>query len=238
MNMKEEYDKKYFEKTAEDVGLLLKKRRPVWSRWTRIIRKYEASGKLLDVGCGPGFFLAYAEKHYDVHGIDISEYALKEARQRARKAKLSVGDATDLDCKNDYFDIVTCFDLLEHLPNPGLALQEFRRILRDGGILIIRVPNMESIGAKWKKEEWFGHRDKTHVSLLSNEEWINLLKDTNFKILEVFYDGLWDTPYFKRVPKILQDIIIKIPSLILFWFGIKFSKRYGENLCMIACKRR
>lgn len=236
MNMKEEYDKKYFEKTAEDAKLLFKKRRPLWSRWMRIIRKYEDSGKLLDVGCGPGFFLAYAEKHYDAHGIDISEYAIRKAKQRTQTAKLSVEDAMNLDYRNDYFDIVTCFDVLEHLPDPRLALQEFYRVLKKGGILIIRVPNTESIGAKWKKEEWFGHRDKTHVSLLSNEEWINLLKDINFKILEVFYDGLWDTPYFNHIPRFLQDIFIKLPSLVLFLLGVKYSKKYGENLCIIAKK--
>ena len=136
--MKQKYDKEYFEKTAEDVGLILKKRRPLWRRWVKIIRKYKTAGKLLDVGCGPGFFLACVEKYYDAHGIDISEYAVREAKQRAHTVKLSVGDATDLDYKNDYFDIVTCFDLLEHLPDPELALQEFYRILKNDGILIIR----------------------------------------------------------------------------------------------------
>ena len=237
MNMKEEYNKEYFEKTAEDVGLILKERRPLWRRWVKIIHKYKEAGKLLDVGCGPGFFLAYAERYYDAHGIDSSEYAIRKAKQRT-KAKLSVGDATDLDYKNDYFDIVTCFDLLEHLPNPELALQEFYRVLKNEGILIIRVPNTSSLGARRKKEEWFGRRDKTHTSLLSSEEWLDLLKDNSFEIMEVFHDGLWDTPYFKRVPKILQDIIIKLPLLTLFWLGMKFSKKYGENLCMIACKRR
>jgi len=237
MNMKQKYDKRYFEKTAEDVGLLLKERRPLWRRWMKNIRKYKASGKLLDVGCGQGFFLACVEKYYDVYGIDISEYAIREAKQRTTQVKLSVGDVTDLDYKNDYFDIVTCFDLLEHLPDPELALQEFYRILKKDGIVIIRVPNTDSIGARWKKEEWFGHRDKTHASLLSNEEWLSLLKESGFEILEVFHDGLWDTPYFKRVPKVLQDIIIKLPLLTLFWLGMKFSKKYGENICIVACKR-
>ena len=93
---------------VKGAGLLLKKRRPVWSRWTRIIRKYEASGKLLDVGCGPGFFLAYAEKHYDVHGIDISEYAVREAKQRTYHVKPSVGDTQNfcpLICV--YFNIIS-----------------------------------------------------------------------------------------------------------------------------------
>ena len=237
MNLKEEYDKRYFEKTAEDVGLLLKERRPLWRRWVKIIHKYKEAGRLLDVGCGPGFFLAYAEKYYDAHGIDISEYAVREAKQRTRTAKLSVGDATNLHYENDYFDIVTCFDLLEHLPNSELALQEFYKVLKKEGILIIRVPNTDSIGARWKKEEWFGYRDKTHASLLSSEEWIDLLKDNSFEIMEVSYDGLWDTPYFKRVTKVLQDIIIKLPSLTLFLLGMKFSKKYGENICIVACKK-
>ena len=60
--MKQEYDKKYFEKTAEDVG---------------------------------------AKRYYDVHGIDFSEYAIREAKQRTRTAKLSVGDVTDLDYRNN-----------------------------------------------------------------------------------------------------------------------------------------
>jgi SAM-dependent methyltransferase len=82
--MNQEYDKNYFEKTAEDAGLILKERRPLWRRWVKIIQKYKASGKLLDVGCGPGFFLAYAERYYDAHGIDISEYAIKEAKYRTK----------------------------------------------------------------------------------------------------------------------------------------------------------
>ena len=233
--MKEEYNKEYFENTAEDVRLILKKRRPLWSRWVKIIRKYKASGKLLDVGCGAGFFLEYAEKYYDTHGIDISEYSIREAKQRTHTAKLSIGDVTCLDYKNDYFDIVTCFDLLEHLPNPKLAIQELYRVLKNEGVLIIRVPNTDSIGVKWKKDEWFGYRDKMHVSLLSNGEWIDLLNANSFEIQEVFYDGLWDTPYFKVVPKILQDGIIKLPSLILFLLGIKFTIKLGENICIIAC---
>jgi hypothetical protein len=60
--MNQEYDEKYFEKPAEDVGLILKGRRPLWRRWLKIIREYKTSRKLLDVGCDPDFFLAYEER--------------------------------------------------------------------------------------------------------------------------------------------------------------------------------
>jgi len=230
------YDEKYFRKTRADVGVLLTKKRPLWGRWIKIIRKYKPSGRLLDAGCGEGYFLEYAEKYYKTYGIDASEYCIKEAKQRTNHTKLSVGSVTRLDYDNEYFDVVTCFDVLEHLDTPNIAIQESYRVLKSGGVFVIRVPNTHSIGTKFKKDEWFGYRDKTHVSLLSNEEWFELLQKNNFRILDIFYDGLWDTPYLKGIPKIVQDVFIKYPSLTLFWLGKKFSRRYGENLCVMAKK--
>lgn len=230
------YDEKYFRKTRSDVGVLFPKIRPLWRRWIKIIRKYKHSGKLLDAGCGEGYFLEYAEKHYETYGIDASEYCIKEAKQRTNRTKLYVGGITHLDYDDEYFDVVTCLDVLEHLDNPGTVIQEFYRVLKVGGVFVIRVPNIHSIGAKWKKDKWFGYRDNTHVSLLSNKEWFEVVRESNFKILDTFYDGLWDTPYFRGAPKIVQDVFIKYPSLTLFWLGKKFSRRYGENSCVIAKK--
>jgi len=207
------YDEKYFRETRADVGVLLTKMRPLWRRWIKIIRKYKPSGKLLDAGCGEGYFLEYAEKYYEAYGIDASEYCIKEAKQRANHTKLSVGSITHLDYDNEYFDVVTCFDVLEHLDNPSTAIRESCRVLKSGGVFVIRVPNTHSIGIKLKKDEWFGYRDKTHVT---------------------FYDGLWDPPYFKKVPKVLQHLFFKIPSMILFVFGFGSSKLFGENLCVIT----
>jgi SAM-dependent methyltransferase len=210
--------------------------RPLWWRWVKIIRKYKSSGFLLDVGCGEGYFLQYAERYFKTYGIDISEYGIREARQRAIKSKLYVGGVAPLYYDDKSFDIVTCFDVLEHLKNPEAALQECKRVLNRGGLFIIRVPNTSSLGSSWKKEEWFGYKDKTHVWLLPNNEWLSLLRKNNFQILEVFYDGLWDTPYIKIIPKFLQDIFIKFPSQVLFFLGLRFTERYGENLCVVAQK--
>lgn len=231
----DEYDEGYFKETRNNVGLLLKKMRPLWWRWARIIRKHKSSGRLLDVGCGEGYFLEYVERHYDVYGVDVSEYCIREARHRTNRAKLSIGSITYMDYEDESFDVITCFDVLEHLENPEMAIQECRRVLKSGGVLVTRVPNTSSLGCKCKKEEWFGYRDTTHASLLSNEEWFEVLQKSNFKILNVFYDGMWDTPYSKYIPRLIQDCLIKFPSLILFLFGVKFPQKYGENLCIITC---
>ncbi len=233
----DEYGEDYFRKTRNSVGLLLKTRRPLWWRWVKIIRKYKKTGRLLDIGCGEGYFLQCAEHYYDTYGMDVSEYGIEEAKRRANRTELSVGSIRNMDFSKECFDIITCFDVLEHLENPEAAILECRRVLKAGGLFVVRVPNTLSAGCKWKKDEWFGYRDRTHFTLLSNEEWLHLLSKHGFLVLKVFYDGLWDTPYIKGIPKIIQDMLIKFPTLMLFFLGMNFSERYGENLCMVAQKR-
>ncbi len=229
-----EYDGDYFKKTRSNVGLLLTTMRPLWGRWVKIIREYKSGGRLLDIGCGEGYFLQYAEKYYEAYGMDVSDYCISEAYRRTKKTKLSTGSIAHIDHGDEFFDAVTCFDVLEHLEDPEAAVQECRRVLKPGGVLIVRTPNISSLGTKWKKEEWLGYKDPTHRSLLSNEAWISMLRKNDFEMQSVFYDGLWDTPYLKYVPKILQDIFIKFPFLGFFSLGMRFSKKYGENICIIA----
>jgi hypothetical protein len=126
--------------------------------------------------------------------------------------------------------------VLEHLQSPETALHEFNRTLKIGGILLISVPNTESVGLKWKGEGWFGYRDPTHISLLSPTEWVKLLESKEFKIIDTRYDGLWDTPYFKRIPKKVQYLFLTIPSMIFFWLGVRFPKKYGENILFCSKK--
>lgn len=204
---------------------------------THYLRKRIKNGKLLDVGCGVGYFLIRAEKYYETYGIDISHFAISYAKRNLNKSILKLGSATNIPFSDEIFDIVTCFDVLEHIRNPREVLREIYRVLKPSGVLIVRVPNTESVGLNLKKDDWYGFRDETHVSLFSNDEWIKLVEDESFEIIDVFYDGLWDTPYFRRVPKILQDILIKIPSLVLFELGVRFPKRLGENLHIVAIKK-
>jgi len=234
--MTEKYDKKYFKNISKDVGIIYKKHRPTKNFWTIFIRKYKSSGRLLDIGCGQGFFLEYAEKYYETYGMDISKYAIKDARNKTYTTKYILMDVTKLGFKDNSFDIITCFDVLEHLKNPKSTLQDIYRMLRRKGILAMTVPNLNSIGLKLKQERWFGYRDTTHISLLTNKEWLIMLEKCGFNIIKVFYDGLWDSPYFNYIPSFIQHLIFKIPSTILLSIGIKFPQKYGENLCVIAKK--
>lgn len=238
---KDKFGEQYFESTSNYPRAILKRGIGLQSRlWLRYIRKRKKEGRLLDIGCGKGFFLERTEKFYETYGIDISEYAIGQARSRLHNTRLHIGDAYQLDFDNDYFDIITCFDLLEHLENPELTIKKCYLMLREGGLFIFRVPNTDSYGLRWLEGKWHGHRDPTHVSLLSNEEWSQLLGKNGFRIMDRFYDGLWDSPYFGVIPAFIQHIFFKFPFTVLFpllsILGIKLPRKWGENVILVSIK--
>jgi len=204
------------------VGLLLKTMRPMWWRWVRILRGYKRTGRLLDVGCGEGYFLQYAEKYYDTYGSDVSEYCIREAKQRTDRTRLSVGSVTHIDYEDENFDMITCFDVLEHLDNPGAVIRECRRVLKRGGVFVARVPNTLSPGCKWKKEDWFGYKDKTHVSLLSNEEWFEVFRKNDFEIVGVLLRWLVGYPLSEIHSEICTGLFYKNTFIRAFsgWYEI------------------
>lgn len=237
MSEKQLYNKNYFVKQYE--RRWLKGYKPfLHNYWVRYLRKIKQKRKLLDIGCGEGFFLSYAERYWDTYGIDISDYAIFRAKKTLKKTNLIIGDINNLNLyyENNLFDIVIAFDVLEHLENPDNVLNKIEKIIKNGGFLVISTPNLGSISIKWKKENWCGFRDETHKTLLSNEEWFSLLKKNQFNIIEYFYDGLWDSPYFKKIPIFLQHLIFKIPSTILFGI-VKFTKKFGENIFIVARRK-
>ena len=235
MKNKMEFEKDYYEKTHGNT--ILKGEKPLYHRFIlRLLKKFKKNGRLLDIGCGGGFFLRLAENCYETYGIDISKWAIEQAEKKTKKSKLRYGDISNTVFEKFFFDIVTCFDVLEHIENPEDTFQKISRYLNDEGILLISVPNLDSIGRKWKKNNWFGYRDKTHISLFSEKKWLEMLKKNKFEILDKFYDGLWDSPYFKSVPNFLQHLFFKIPFSILIGLGIKFPKKLGENIIFITKK--
>ena len=229
------FDKEYYENYKHTIT---KGTKPLYYRfWVRYLRKRLPSGRILDAGCGHGFFLKCAEKYYETFGTDISMYGIDQAKRISSKSYLQVGNVYKCGYKDGVFDVVINFDVLEHLEKPVNALREYNRILKIGGLLIISVPNVHSIGKKWKKNKWFGYQDKTHQMLISNDQWINLLEQNGFDINDIFYDGLWDSPYCNVLPTLPQHLIFKIPVAILFWLGYKFPQKFGENICIVGVKK-
>jgi 2-polyprenyl-3-methyl-5-hydroxy-6-metoxy-1,4-benzoquinol methylase len=101
-------------------------------------------GRLLDVGCGLGFFVKKASSlpDWDAHGCDTSKAAVEFAQRELGLASVRHGPVQECGYPENHFDIVTLWDVLEHVPEPDALLSFLRTPLKDDGILFIHTPNV------------------------------------------------------------------------------------------------
>ena len=99
------------------------------------------TGRLLDVGCGLGGFLAQAlAVGFEGEGSDISEYSRTVIQQRLGLA-IHLGELESLGLASGHYDVVSSWDTLEHVRDPRKLLCEMRRLVRPGGVLLLRTIN-------------------------------------------------------------------------------------------------
>jgi SAM-dependent methyltransferase len=95
--------------------------------------------RILDVGCGTGANLLMLSQYGDAEGVDVSQDALAFCRERGL-AKVTLGAAEKLPYDDGIFDLVTAFDVVEHMDDDLAGLREMRRVLRPGGRVLLFVP--------------------------------------------------------------------------------------------------
>jgi len=115
-------------------------------RLSSIVREVPHKGQLdlLDAGCGEGHLLqklyqSYPGHHY--HGLDITEVALVKAGERCPFANFKQADLTRTGFPDEFFDVIVCTEVIEHIYEYATVLKELKRILKKGGHLILTFPN-------------------------------------------------------------------------------------------------
>jgi len=151
-------------------------------------------GIILDVGCGPGFLLSALDEKWDKYGADVSKTALEYC---AKYARVYHGELSQLDLKEDTFDLVVMNHVIEHLTEPLEYITEARRILKDRGILIIATPDFDSACARHFGNNFRMLHDKGHISLFTSFSLVKILEDCGFEIIQVEYP-FFDTVYFSK----------------------------------------
>lgn len=155
-----------------------------WEFEAFVQRKPLVGGRLLDVGCGDGYFLKMAqEAGYDVHGIDSSEQGIRAAQQRGL-TRVHRGFPSDFFRKyGGAFDVVTCFHTLEHVEDPSGFLGQLCRFLRPGGLLVLGVPNARRFTVRLRRE--IQDFPPTHLTRWTAEAMDAFLKRHGLKVHEV-----------------------------------------------------
>lgn len=150
----------------------------------------------LEISCGKGRCtkeLNYLFKEY--LATDISREMLSIAKKECPNVKFKIEDAEKLSFHSEYFDILFCIAAIVHYPNPQFALNEFYRVLKKKGILILDSDNTRSIRriVKWIYrffEKNKNIRGSDIFSTYTRKEIINMVKKAGFKIKKVRYIGL------------------------------------------------
>jgi SAM-dependent methyltransferase len=129
----------------------------------RRIRRYRSQGRVLDVGCGPGFFLdAAAAMGYEAWGIDPSAYAVALAR-RTHGERVRVGVLESSDFEPASFDLLVAQDAFEHVYSPRRFLQAAHGLLKPDGVLAITTPDPTSLLARVSGRAWVSFKIPEHV---------------------------------------------------------------------------
>lgn len=165
----------------------------------RIFEKYLVDGaKIIDYGCGDGerYGQLLKQAGFQYVGCDISEEAIKHARRQGISAHL-LGSEGKTELENSSFDFSICYEVLEHVMNPELCLQEIHRLLKPTGYLAVSTPNAAYLPYRLeffltgflspggspltsRKAPW---RD-AHIRFFNPKMLRNLLEHCNFEIVE------------------------------------------------------
>lgn len=144
-----------------------------------------AGGLLLDVGCAYGSFLREAANQYDVHGCDISAHAVEVAKYRIPKAHIFQSDLLGITPLVTY-DVITCFDVLEHILEVEQALAHLHSLLKSSGVLVVTMPVYDTVIGKLVERL---DRDPTHVHKNSRLEWRDRIAAAGFN--QIAWKGIF-----------------------------------------------
>ena len=173
-------------------------------------RNLRPGARVLDLGCGRGVILgALADHGFEVHGVEIS---LEAARGADPRAEIRIAPRlADAGYPAAYFDEVVIWHVLEHLHDPKGALLEANRILRPGGRLVVAVPNLSSLQARWAGADWFHLDLPRHLWHFPLASLRRLLSDCGFEIQSEHHFSLRQNPFgwvqsaLNRVPGLPQN---------------------------------
>ena len=160
--------------------------RRTYKRRMPVIRRHKPTpGALLDVGCAAGFFLAVAaEEGWRPTGVELSAPMAEYAATTLRLPDVRRGDLLSLELPEASFDVITLWDVLEHLEDPPAHLRAARRLLKPDGILVIETQNVASFFARVMGRKWQHYKHAEHLYHFDPRTLQRLLTEAGFEILE------------------------------------------------------
>jgi SAM-dependent methyltransferase len=209
-------------------------------------KKLPKKGKLLDIGCATGYLLETArDSGWEISGIEISEYARKIAE---KKLNISIHNSLgDLKIKENYFDVITALEVIEHVTDPSRLLMEIRPYIKNGGLLVITTPNLKNSELYKSFLDWECVLPPVHLSYFSIKTITKMLEKNGYQVIDISYGPTnifksTDSRHVKNLKKVyykikpvIEPLKRKIIDAPISWYGRK--KGIGESMIIFAMKK-
>jgi 2-polyprenyl-3-methyl-5-hydroxy-6-metoxy-1,4-benzoquinol methylase len=211
----------------------------------RPIPPLHQKGRLLDIGCGNGHFLYIMKKTgWSTFGVEIDPESSRIARE-LYKLSIFNGYLEDAHYQDHSFDAITITHVIEHLHDPISLLKESHRILCPGGRIYITTPNLESLGHRTSKKNWFALEPPRHLHLWTPRTLRKTLEMADFKV-EQCKTSSKGAAFIHYRSKQIEDVgktdLKNHFSISSSVFGCReaflnvFEKQYGEEIQLIGKK--
>ncbi|OQA01485.1 MAG: Malonyl-(acyl-carrier protein) O-methyltransferase [Bacteroidetes bacterium ADurb.Bin408] len=205
----------------------------------KLVCAYAGKGKILDYGCGTGDFLGlFKNKGWDCYGLE------QDADTRAyasHKQGFEIGSPEDIEqLPAASFNAITLWHVLEHIHDINLKLEQFYKLLKPDGVLIIAVPNADSFDAQHYGKYWAAYDVPRHLYHFSQKTLSRLLLNHQFQIhttknmlFDSFYVSMLSEKYMKNKMPFFKGI---------FWGAISnfkiLSKKYPSSSTIFIIRKK
>ena len=167
-------------------------RRRLWS-----LRRMKRQGRLLDVGCAAGFFLVEAKAHYQVRGVELSEYSSRFAREQFGLDVIT-GTLHEAALPDASVDLVTLWDVIEHVSDPHALLAEVARVLAPGGRVVLTTGDIGSAYAQARGVQWHLMTPPWHLYFFSRSTLAALAARAGLRVERIAARGVAGDGAFAR----------------------------------------
>ena len=151
--------------------------------------KFKKTKKILDVGCGIGYFLEIASKRgWEVYGTEYTKDAINICKSKG--INIQEGKLNPQNYLVEEFDVITSFEVLEHINNPIEEISNFYKILRKGGLVYLTTPNFNSVSRFYLKSDYNIITYPEHLSYYTTRTLKKLFRKINFKIHNLETTGI------------------------------------------------
>jgi len=181
--------------------------------------KIAAGGRVLDVGCGRGALLdVLSAKGFDAHGVELGEQNWEIASRR-HPNRVRYGTLERARFRGNFFDLVTIFDVIEHMSDPMRTLKEVRRVLKPKGFVYLLTPNIHSINSLLLGKHWYQYKPNEHLFYFSPNSLSTILKQCEFSDILIHSSGVYTDlgrVFHQRVSAEARLILNKFPGILRY----------------------